>query len=787
MQDRPRLKRNLVVATVDGDKLFLIDDERHFLLEGRAFAALAPLLDGGHDVASLLESVKLPLPEVLSALTRLDRLGHLAEGAGNGDALADAYWDALGVDPLAASARLAARPAALTVLADASVAAAIGPALAAAGLMLGDVADAAIDLVVCDDYLDPRLLERNRRQLAAGRPWLAARVHGPTLWLGPFMRPGGGRGGAFGGARGDGLAERGGGSGAAASAGGEEDASGNACIECLAQRLRGNRQVERFLDRRAGAPVRDRAAARAALPATLQTAAGLLATELQTILAGGRSRLADSLLTLDLRTFETVRHPVVRLPQCPACGDPGLVGKRPPRVRLRPAPKRFTADGGHRVCPPEETLVRLTRHISPLTGAVSSVTRQTTTDNGVAYSYSSGHNFALMNESMYFLRKNMRGRSGGKGRTDHQARVGAVCEAIERFNGVWRGDEPRRRAAFAELDGATVIHPERLLAFSDRQYAERDTWNPRQQSGYHLVPERLDQTRPVDWTPCWSLTHDRERLVPSAYCYFGHPDMADHYFCASDANGCAAGNTLEEAILQGLMELAERDSVALWWYNRARRPVVDLDSFDEPYVELVRAHYASLGREMWVLDITTDLGIPAFAAVSRCVDRPVEDILLAFGAHVDPGMALLRALTELNQFLPAVSEVRPDGTTNYWMDDPDAIGWWRTATVASAPYVVPDPAQAPRRRGDFTSFAVEDIADDVRGCVGRLASLGLETIVLDQTRPDIDLAVCKVMVPGLRHFWRRVGPGRLYDVPVALGWLAQARREEDLNPIGIFF
>jgi ribosomal protein S12 methylthiotransferase accessory factor len=55
-------------------------------------------------------------------------------------------------------------------------------------------------------------------------------------------------------------------------------------------------------------------------------------------------------------------------------------------------------------------------------------------------------------------------------------------------------------------------------------------------------------------------------------------------------------------------------------------------------------------------------------------------------------------------------------------------------------------------------------------------------VVLDQTRPDIGLPVVKVMAPGLRHFWTRFAPGRLYDVPVSLGSLARPRAEEELTP-----
>jgi ribosomal protein S12 methylthiotransferase accessory factor len=68
-----------------------------------------------------------------------------------------------------------------------------------------------------------------------------------------------------------------------------------------------------------------------------------------------------------------------------------------------------------------------------------------------------------------------------------------------------------------------------------------------------------------------------------------------------------------------------------------------------------------------------------------------------------------------------------------------------------------------------------------------LQQIGLETLVVDLTRPDLDLNVARVIVPGLRHFWPRFAPGRLYDVPVALGWLERPLTEEELNPIPFYF
>jgi ribosomal protein S12 methylthiotransferase accessory factor len=63
----------------------------------------------------------------------------------------------------------------------------------------------------------------------------------------------------------------------------------------------------------------------------------------------------------------------------------------------------------------------------------------------------------------------------------------------------------------------------------------------------------------------------------------------------------------------------------------------------------------------------------------------------------------------------------------------------------------------------------------------------MDMLVLEQTRPDVGLAVVRVVVPGLRHFWQRFAPGRLYDVPVELGWCDQPAREQDLNPCPMFF
>lgn len=755
----PRLKADRRVDVVDGDKVFLTAEGRHFIVHGQPAVAILPYLDGNHTLAEIAEAVsdRLPITTVLGALARYADFGHLVEGPAEQDPTT-AWWDHLGVGAQHAAQRLRERTPTLLAIGEDAQQFAItelaqqlpGARVATTVAELSELGSGDLAVVVADDYLNPALEECNRVLLAAGTPWMLARVTGFQLWLGPLLSPG-----------------------------------ESGCWACLAQRLAANRQVERFVQTANGGDWTDPGVA-TMLPATLRAATGLTAAETQRILVQGDSpTVAGTLVTIDLTTLEAQRHTLVRQPQCPACGDPDRYGT-PIRIELRSQIKRYGEDGGHRVQSPAETVAALEQHVSPLIGAITGLHRLTDPDDEVSHAYAAGHNFAMLTTSTYLLRRNLRGLSGGKGRTDAQARASAMCEAIERYSGLWRGDEPRRRASLAAL-GDDAIPPEALLEFSDWQYENRIAWNHRQQSGLHMVPERLDREREIDWTQVWSLTHDRPRLVPSAYCYFGHPDLTAGPFCYCDANGNAAGNTLEEAILQGLLELVERDSVAIWWYNRLRLPRVDLDSLEDPYTRTLERYYDGMERSLWVLDITTDLRIPAFAAVSHRKDRPVQDILLGFGAHVEPRLGVMRALTECNQFLPAVVKRDPTGATIYEFDDPEAQQWWREATLDSEPYVVPAAGASVTDVRTMLNHSSSDIAAEIHVCVERLAEAGIEVLVLDQSRPDLDIKVAKVIAPGLRHFWRRLGPGRLYEAPVKLGHASCAIPEWELNPRSVFF
>ncbi len=386
------------------------------------------------------------------------------------------------------------------------------------------------------------------------------------------------------------------------------------------------------------------------------------------------------------------------------------------------------------------------------------------------------------------LKMGLRNASAGKGASETQARASALCEALERYCGEADGSEIRIPGSFQEMRaryGESVIHPNTVMRYSDRQYAEREAWNARK-SKFNSVPEPFDEEVRVDWTPVWSLTEERHKYLPTQILYFRARagEDCDTRYCIGCSNGNASGNTLEEAVLQGFLELVERDATALWWYNMLPKPGVDISGFSVPWFTDLAVHYRTLGRDLWALDITSDLGIPAFAAFSALRDGPEERILFGLGCHLDTRIALQRALAEMNQMLGIAREKDRQG--ELIIEDDEVLSWLTTATRANRPYVVPDAGVPPRTLNDYRVLHSGDLLRDIMECRRRVEERGMEVLVLDQTRPDISMPVVKVIVPGLRHFWARYAPGRLYDVPAAMGRLDRPLVEEELNPIPMF-
>jgi ribosomal protein S12 methylthiotransferase accessory factor YcaO len=150
-----------------------------------------------------------------------------------------------------------------------------------------------------------------------------------------------------------------------------------------------------------------------------------------------------------------------------------------------------------------------------------------------------------------------------------------------------------------------------------------------------------------------------------------------------------------------------------------------------------------------------------------------ENIEFGSGAHFDKRIALLRALTELNQFLSI-------GLMGGGTGEKSSLDGVTPLRLQDHAFLTPngDPADP----SDATPVPLDNTRKQVDACVDIARRAGLDFLVLNQTRPDIGVPIVRVIVPGLRHFYRRFGPGRLYDIPVKLGWLDRPRLENELTP-----
>ena len=244
------------------------------------------------------------------------------------------------------------------------------------------------------------------------------------------------------------------------------------------------------------------------------------------------------------------------------------------------------------------------------------------------------------------LRAGLSGGSFGKGSTAEQGEASALMEAIERYSGIFQGDEIRVTRRFTDFPPGDAILPTTSCCSATRNH--RQDAEPDDAGNTHAAPDPFDPSAKIEWSPVWSLRDERFKYLPTSLLYFFYQGPAAFH---ADSNGCAAGNTLEEAIVQGFLELVERDAYAIWWYNRSQRPEVDLSQFDDSYVRDLQTQLADTGRQLWVLDVTSDLGVPTYVAILHWMQNGQENIEFGSGAHFDQRIALLRTLTELNQFL----------------------------------------------------------------------------------------------------------------------------------------
>lgn len=311
----------------------------------------------------------------------------------------------------------------------------------------------------------------------------------------------------------------------------------------------------------------------------------------------------------------------------------------------------------------------------------------------------------------------------GKGATPVEARVSAIMEGIERYS----AEVPPGEDLFIDRypcagEGLSALDPSLLI-----------------------LPRNADPLMPIPWVEGYDIAADDRVLVPASAVFHPLPERYPRLFRTS-TNGLASGNTLEEAVFHALMEVIERDAWSLAEVSRRTGPRVT--AIDEPLPRDLLSRFSAAEVEVFVKDITSDLGIPTFAAVSDDLQlRDPSLLTIGMGTHTSAGIALLRALTEVAQSrLTQIHGAREDTPT---ADVRKRMGYDRVRRMNK--YWFDADGEEPFSR--IPSYDTDDFLSDIRLTIGRLKAAGFgRVIAVDLTRPEIGVPVVRVIVPGLEAY-----------------------------------
>jgi ribosomal protein S12 methylthiotransferase accessory factor len=732
----PAIAPHLSVAQLPNYLVCIYSEGRKTFLRGRIFSSILSRIDGKTSASEVRDTLlrEYPAAQIDNAIRLLEKRGFIIPTALCTPVFASALWAGIGLSAVSVWPKLENCRVRVENFGVAG-ADALSKALRAISVPEADDENPDLLIAVVPDYLDPRLELWNQSRLADLRRWIPVKPTGVVPLLGPVFQPGRG-----------------------------------ACWSCLAERLRRNRQVEKFVARASTGHLY-----RTGLPNQILNPAAveLIAIEIAKAIASAfRTPLTEYALSFDLCGGEIVRHFVTRRPQCPACGSANISSPREP-TPLPFFPETCGCDilDDLEADPAAATVEEFQKHISPLTGVITKIEEVPCPVLGMHIRLAH-QNFDPDPPTYPDLRQSVAHSAAGTGSTVIQARASAIGEAIERYSGVFQGNEPRIRASYEEL-GSKAIDPRRCMLFSELQYARA----MHEASSAWRAPDPFDESAVIEWSPVQRMTTGEMRYLPTGLLYyFYRGDHASQFVVTS--NGAAAGRTLQHAFVNGFLELVERDALSIWWYNKLVRPAVDLDAIDADAFRRIWRGFQKAGRKLWFLDITNDLGIPAFVAVSESGNTDLRKLDFAAGAHFSPGVAALRAASELCQHLGMAARSGNACRSTVALPRTES----RTALASSpGPHLFPAPHLPPARPRPL-GFAEKGNADAER-CLQLAHMRHIELYALEQTRPDLGLPVMRVIAPDLRPSWPRFAPGRLFDVPLRLGWLAKRTPEEELNQL----
>ena len=314
----------------------------------------------------------------------------------------------------------------------------------------------------------------------------------------------------------------------------------------------------------------------------------------------------------------------------------------------------------------------------------------------------------------------------GKGGTPIQAEASALMELAERFSFFsFMRNTSFPTATFAELDSNTL--PMEML-WQSLHDNETDT---------RLGTQALREL-PFRWTRAWNLTRNREVLLP-----------IDWFYIINEYNGPAAGNVLEEAILQSLCEVVERHVSSVISNERMITPSIDPHTVQDPAARELLDKFAAESIQVFIKDFSLDTGIPTVGALAWDPSTFPERSEIVFTAGTTPNAekSLVRALTEIAQ-LAGDFELR----TSYRPTLPKYNSLEEAEYITKAAPLVSIKSLPDLGNNNFKT--------EIERSVFTLSHLGMEVLAVDVTHSQLGIPAVYTIIPGA-HFRDRTRDGNV--------------------------
>ena len=319
--------------------------------------------------------------------------------------------------------------------------------------------------------------------------------------------------------------------------------------------------------------------------------------------------------------------------------------------------------------------------------------------------------------------------SFGKGMTVEQSKASAMMEGVERYCG-------------QKFSHHRIIHAD---------YEEvRDYAVPPYEFNFPPPPPKCENCGEMNWD-CYpdlqkvcrkwswgySLIHRKPFSIPAALVYYPYMSGTHASFMFNDTGGLSTGNTIGEAILQGIAEVIERDALyfAFNLENLKSRPVFNFKGSKNRYIQNFFQEILP-PEKVFIFPIKNEnftFGISTFASfICYCInDR--SRYFGGSGTSLDPGVGSLRALTELEQqkVRQKVSvELNPDQLVTHPNPEPGAI----------------PPLE------ETSNQSTGNVKKDLEICLDRIFRNDMDVIVVDLTHPEVGIPVVRVVIPQLTSY-----------------------------------